>query len=215
MSDNAHAPERTADDKPPVTGIVSDPGLAERIAELLLEAHYGKDQVSRQKPLTITDKGDYWQIDGSWNRDRKIEGEGPFFLSILKRDGRVIDLAIPYVYHAHPDAMAFIQASLRRHPRGDQPTTFPDLYPAGRMLELINMARGGVIYDAKTARRLAELLLGAHDDDADVGHQHPLIVNDKGDHWQIDGGRHGRSTGISIALKKYDARVADFRKSGA
>lgn len=60
-------------------GVIYDSELAKRLGELLLEAHYGKSELDRQRPLIVEDKGDCWRLEGSWNRDRKIEGNGAFF----------------------------------------------------------------------------------------------------------------------------------------
>jgi len=73
-------------------GIVFDGELARKIGENLLEAHYGAEELGRQRPLHVMDRGDHWRVEGSWNRDQKIPGLGAFFLSIQKSDGRVIDL---------------------------------------------------------------------------------------------------------------------------
>jgi hypothetical protein len=73
-------------------GVVFDDDLARAVAEALFEHHYGDDELKRQKPLIVEDKGDYWRVEGSWNRDFKIDDSGPLFLSIHKYDGRVFDL---------------------------------------------------------------------------------------------------------------------------
>ena len=73
-------------------GMIPNADVACRIGELLLEAHYGKSELDLQRPLTATDKGDYWQVDGSRSRDSADQGHGPFRLSIRKYDGRIIDI---------------------------------------------------------------------------------------------------------------------------
>jgi hypothetical protein len=73
-------------------GVVFDAELARRIGEKLLAAHYGADELARQRPLLVQDRGDHWRVEGNWNRDQKIPGPGAFFLSIQKSDSRVIDL---------------------------------------------------------------------------------------------------------------------------
>jgi hypothetical protein len=95
-------------------GLVFDPGVARRIGELLLEAHYGTAELERQRPLIVTDKGDQWQIDGSWNRDQKIEGKGPFFMSMRKFDGRVLDFGVWGVIHMDPKVKAMLEAHARQ-----------------------------------------------------------------------------------------------------
>src|SRR5258708_1097356 len=95
-------------------GIIFDSGLAQRLAELLLAAHYGNTEVERQRPLMTIDNGDHWHIEGSWNRDRKIEGKGPFFMSVQKHDGRVTDFGLWGVIHPEPRAKAAVERELRR-----------------------------------------------------------------------------------------------------
>jgi|SRR5579864_115630 len=73
-------------------GVISKPDLAVKIGEALCETHYGTAELQRQKPLVATDKGTYWRVEGSWNRDGKIDDKGAFFLSIQKRDGLITDL---------------------------------------------------------------------------------------------------------------------------
>lgn len=73
-------------------GVVSTTELAVKIGEALCEAHYGAEELRRQRPLHVTDKGTYWRVEGSWNRNGEIDDLGAFFLSIQKRDGLVIDL---------------------------------------------------------------------------------------------------------------------------
>jgi hypothetical protein len=72
-------------------GIISKPELAVKIGEALCETHYGLQELERQKPLSAVDKGTYWRVEGSWNRNEKI-GPSAFFLSIQKRDGLITDL---------------------------------------------------------------------------------------------------------------------------
>jgi hypothetical protein len=73
-------------------GIISTPELAVKVGEALCETHYGPQELERQKPLSAVDKGNYWRVEGSWNRGGKIDGPGAFFLSIQKRDGLITDL---------------------------------------------------------------------------------------------------------------------------
>jgi hypothetical protein len=95
-------------------GVVFDAALAQRLGEVLLEAHYGSEELERQRPLIATDKGDYWRVVGSWNRDRKIDGTGAFYASIKKFDGGVLDFGTDYIIHPPPDARRLIEAHLRR-----------------------------------------------------------------------------------------------------
>jgi hypothetical protein len=100
-------------------GIVFDADLAIRIGELLCEAHYGADSLERQRPLTALDKGSYWRVEGSWNRDRKIDGIGAFHLSMDKRDGRVTRFGLDFVYHADPSVIPLIKQHLAQKKSND------------------------------------------------------------------------------------------------
>jgi hypothetical protein len=93
-------------------GIVFSGDLAVKLAELLCEAHYGNEEFARQKPLSVTDKDTYWRVEGSWNRDGKIDGPGAFFVSIEKHDGRVTDFGKLFPYHAHPSVVPLIKQHL-------------------------------------------------------------------------------------------------------
>lgn len=93
-------------------GVIYDSKVATRLGELLLEVHYGQSELDRQRPLLVEDKGDYWRVEGSWNRDRKIEGNGAFFLSVKKFDGCVTDLGVWGIVHPHPSVKGIIEAHL-------------------------------------------------------------------------------------------------------
>lgn len=94
-------------------GIVFSRDLAQKLAEVLCEAHYGERQLARQKPLSVTDKDTYWRVEGNWNRDGKLDGPGAFFVSIDKYDGRVTDFGQLYPYRAHPSVVPIIKQHLK------------------------------------------------------------------------------------------------------
>jgi NTF2 fold immunity protein of polymorphic toxin system component len=93
-------------------GVVLSGDLAVKLAEVLCEAHYGSEEVERQKPFNVADKGTYWRVEGSLNRDGKIDGPGAFFVSLGKYDGRVTDFGRWLPYHAHPTAVPLIKQHL-------------------------------------------------------------------------------------------------------
>jgi hypothetical protein len=96
-------------------GVVFSSDLAQRIAELLCEAHYGNKELARQRPFSVTDKDTYWRVEGNWNRDGEIEGTGTFFVSIEKYDARVTDFGILF----HPAVVPLLKEHLRRMKKGD------------------------------------------------------------------------------------------------
>jgi len=71
-------------------GLIFSADLAAKIGEVLCEAHYG--DLSRQMPLSVTDKETYWRVEGDWNRDGNLDGPGPFYISIEKDDGRIAEI---------------------------------------------------------------------------------------------------------------------------
>jgi hypothetical protein len=100
-------------------GVVFSSDLAVKLAELLCETHYGEEELARQKPFSVTDKDTYWRVEGSWNRDGKIDGPGAFFVSIEKYDGRVTDFGQLFPYHAHPSVVPLIKEHLARKKSDD------------------------------------------------------------------------------------------------
>ena len=101
-------------------GIIFSSNLALNLAELLCEAHYGTEELARQKPLSVTDKDTYWRVEGSFNRDGELEGPGTFFVSIQKYDGRVVDFGQVLQYRADPSAVPAIKQRLKRHTRNEE-----------------------------------------------------------------------------------------------
>lgn len=211
MSDNSVLPSAASRGD-----VIFDAELARRLAELLLEAHYDREQRVRQCPLIVVDKGEQWQVDGSWNRDRKIEGDGAFFMSVQKDHGCVTDFGVWGIFHPAPEALAIIGAH-RREKKPDShmlSDTVDPTAPTG-MLRLINMARGGVVFDVELARRLGELLLEAHYGKAQLERQQPLMVIDKGEYWQL-GGSWNRDRKIAghgaffMSVQKFDGRVSEI-----
>ena len=97
-------------------GIIYDAEIARKFGEIVLEAQYSRDELLRQQPLIVEDKGAYWRIEGSWNRDRKIEGMGEFFLSVAKYDARVLDVGVWGVFQTPPEIEARIKDHMRQFP---------------------------------------------------------------------------------------------------
>ncbi|HUK06894.1 MAG TPA: NTF2 fold immunity protein [Stellaceae bacterium] len=90
-------------------GLVFSSDLAEKIAELLFEAHYGKEELARQRPLLVRDKDTYWRIEGSWNREGKINGRAELFVSIDKYNGRVTNFGGYARLQPHPSVVPILQ----------------------------------------------------------------------------------------------------------
>ena len=76
-------------------GVLGNADIARRFAELVLEYTQDPGMLEQQKPLLVEDRGETWYILGSWNRDRKTPGFGPFQMTVKKRDAQVLDLGLP------------------------------------------------------------------------------------------------------------------------
>jgi hypothetical protein len=94
-------------------GLVFSGDLAEKIAELLFEAHYGKEEPAGQRPLLVTDKDTYWRIEGNWNREGKISGRAELFVSIDKYNGRVTNFGGHARLQPHPSVVPILQQALK------------------------------------------------------------------------------------------------------
>ncbi len=96
-------------------GLVTTPELAVKLAELLLVSAYDEQRLEQQKPLIATDQGDRWLIEGSYNKDGKIEGIGPAKIIMLKRNAQVLYLAIPRVMHLSPEMKEYVKQAQERN----------------------------------------------------------------------------------------------------
>jgi len=83
--------------------------LAEKIATLILRQKYGEDELQRQQPLRVEDKGDVWGVRGSFNIDRVLEGPGPFIIELQKRDARVLNILFEGVIKVLPDVQDLLR----------------------------------------------------------------------------------------------------------
>jgi hypothetical protein len=198
--------------------LLSDKDLAIRVAELLCEAHYG--DLREQMPLSVTDGGDYWRVEGNRNRDGTINGPAEFFLSIEKRDGRVTDFGQYVRYPPHP----FVVRALRERQNDEKSnlnlasvsTTSPvneasDLAGGTGTMFLIGLARGGVVFDAKLATSIVAAFFEAHRYDSKV----LMPAEDRGQYWRVEGSRKSKSDTaeagrLCACIQKYDGRLTEF-----
>ena len=98
--------------------LLSNPAAAERFASAVLENSAGKEELSRQSPLIVDDKGVTWRVRGSGNANRAIEGPGPFELEVQKRDARVLDMWFGWVLNTLPEVQALLRASAGNPTKG-------------------------------------------------------------------------------------------------
>lgn len=205
--------------------IIPDGDLAVRIGELFCEALY--DDLSRQNPLSAADRGTYWRVEGSWNREGMMEGPGEFFLSIVKADGRVSDIGEVVRIAPHPSVVPIIKECVsgietERKPFGlvtpdhSMSNTWDEIDPAKSaecMLLLTKLGRGGVVYSANLAVKLGEALCEARY--GDLARQRPLTVSDKGTYWRVDGrlnqaAKLDRADRFFVSFEKYNGRVIEI-----
>jgi hypothetical protein len=96
-------------------GIIGSAEMALRFAELVLEHTQGTDELVKQRPLTVTDQGDTWRIDG---RFQPAGGEleltpGSWRMIVKKNDAQIIDLGIPVTLKLSPEVQRRIDAAKR------------------------------------------------------------------------------------------------------
>jgi hypothetical protein len=200
--------------------LLSDKDLAIKLAELFCEAHYG--DLREQLPLSLIDRGDYWRVEGNRNRDGAINGPAEFFLSIEKRDARVIDFGEyvrcpphPLVVKAIRDGHNEQKSSLNSAPASVTRLRNEGSDPASEsgIMFLTGLARGGVVFDARLATSIIEALFDAHHHDIKV--QGPMLAEDKGKYWRIKGsskeeGDVTEASRLCASIQKYDGRVTEF-----
>ncbi|MDH3472782.1 MAG: YbbC/YhhH family protein [Rhodospirillales bacterium] len=95
-------------------GVVNNPKIAIDIAELVIANVYGDNEVRLQKPFEALDESDRWRIEGSYNRDRRIEGHGPIKIWIRKRDAKIIDAVIPAIMEVPEEVQEMIREKLNK-----------------------------------------------------------------------------------------------------
>lgn len=75
-------------------GVVNNPELARKIAELIVENAYGSEELKLQTPLRVTEMDDCWYIIGSRNINNDKDTSGNIVVVINKRDGKILDLLL-------------------------------------------------------------------------------------------------------------------------
>ena len=94
-------------------GVISTADVAVKMAELVVAHLYGEDEVTRQRPFEAKDEGDHWHVEGSWNRDRRTEGEGAAKIWIRKRDAKIMDMTMAAVMHISPEVRRILDEALK------------------------------------------------------------------------------------------------------
>ena len=73
----------------PEKGLVSTPEMAVQIAEVVLNAIYGKPQIDEQKPFFVNLDNGVWLIEGRMDADPDVKG-GVAYIEIRKSNGEII-----------------------------------------------------------------------------------------------------------------------------
>lgn len=101
----------------PARDLLGDPAIAGKFAAAVLENANGAEELRRQSPLVVSDRGESWQVRGSRGADRAVEGPGPFHLEVQKCDARVLNMWTEWVLHTPPDVLALLRASAKKPPQ--------------------------------------------------------------------------------------------------
>jgi len=69
--------------------------VAEKLSEMLIEAHYGRDELSKQIPLSVKDGGSVWIVSGNRHLGEYAPQTGyldygPIQIKITKSDCRIL-----------------------------------------------------------------------------------------------------------------------------
>jgi hypothetical protein len=70
-----------------ISNIVDNKKIAAELAEVYIANIYGKEAAERQKPYSVSDLEDYWQVKGVM---QKRQLGGTFEIHIAKDDGRIL-----------------------------------------------------------------------------------------------------------------------------
>lgn len=91
------------------TKIVNNACLAQTLGELLIANHYGSAHMEAQQPFSVTEGPGRWIVTGSRNQSGENEGLGAARIVIQKRDGKILEMHIPYILHPHPEVKPILK----------------------------------------------------------------------------------------------------------
>lgn len=92
--------------------LIPDAEMARRLGETYVELLYGTEELERQRPFVTSDQADCWRVEGSWNRDKKLDGEAWFYATIWKYDGRLVDFGMRLNVVYSPEEKELIRKAL-------------------------------------------------------------------------------------------------------
>lgn len=86
-------------------GLIANPETALKFAQLILQATESPERAERQQPLTVTDQGDTWRIEGrSQPEGGELElGSGSWRMVCKKHDAQILDIGSPAVVKLSPE----------------------------------------------------------------------------------------------------------------
>jgi len=69
--------------------LLNNEEIARAFATLILQRLYGGDELAKQQPLRVTDKGEFWIVMGSYQEPGMPLDTGAWYLRVRKSDCRV------------------------------------------------------------------------------------------------------------------------------
>jgi hypothetical protein len=69
--------------------LLNNEEMARTFAVLILQRLYGGDELAKQQPLRVTDKGGFWIVMGSYQEPGMPPDTGAWYLRVRKSDCRV------------------------------------------------------------------------------------------------------------------------------
>jgi hypothetical protein len=73
-------------------GVITTPEVAREFAALVLGSLYGDEELAKQQPLRVVDQGRTWLVEGSHQWPDGAAGSGSWFMTMQKRDAKVLKL---------------------------------------------------------------------------------------------------------------------------
>ena len=95
-------------------GLVNNADTARKIAEIFIVDLYGAGELTRQEPLKVSDGGETWVIEGSYNSDRRTEGVGAVRIVLEKKDCQVKEAYRAEIIHPPPAVQKIINDELKK-----------------------------------------------------------------------------------------------------
>lgn len=78
-------------------GVINSEQMALDFARLVLKGLYGEEELLRQLPLRVSNEGETWLVEGSYQEPAKAPGALSWFIRVRKYDSLVENLG-----HRHP-----------------------------------------------------------------------------------------------------------------